>query len=237
MAGLILIWALCVRAFQIPAYVLPSPTGVFRALVADFQGLIPHIAVTTGEALAGMAIAVFAAITLGILMDVFPILRACLYPILVVTQTVPVIVLAPILIIYLGFGMAPKVLVVVLMCFFPIVVGFSDALFAVNEQYINLFRSFGAGRVKMYSLLKIPASVGALFSGLKVAATYSIGGAVVGEWISSQAGLGYYILKVKNSYRIDKLLACVILIIALSLLMNALVRAMRYLCMPWERKK
>jgi ABC-type nitrate/sulfonate/bicarbonate transport system permease component len=236
MLGLLLLWAACVRAFQVPAYVLPPPADVIRALASDFPALLPHVAVTAAEAFVGMGIALLAAFALGILIDWFPAVRACIYPILVVTQTVPVIVLAPLFIIYLGFGMAPKVLVVVLMCFFPVAVGFSDALAKVDAEYLNLFRALGAGHVKTYALLKIPASAGALFSGLKVAATYSIGGAVVGEWISSQAGLGYYILKVKNSYRIDKLLACVLLIVALSLLMNALVRLSSYILLPWERK-
>lgn len=149
-----------------------------------------------------------------------PPLRQVVYPILVVTQTVPMIVLAPILIIYLGFGLAPKILTVVLMCFFPIAVSFTDGMAQLEPEYLHLARSFGASRWTAYRLVKIPAAVPSLISGLKVAATYSVSGAVVGEWIGAQKGLGYYLLRVKNGYMLDKVFACVLVIIFLSLCMN-----------------
>ena len=177
------------------------------------------------------------ALALGILMDCFPMIRQGLYPVLVVTQTVPMIVLAPIFIIYMGFGAAPKILTVVLMCFFPVAVSFSDGLSQVDAEYVHLVRSYGAGQWKTYCLVKIPAAVPALLSGLKVAATYSISGAVVGEWIGSQEGLGYYLLRVKNGYMLDKVFACVAVIIFLSLCMNGLIRLYQYLGMPYLRKQ
>ena len=189
------------------------------------------------EALAGVAISLVLALVLGILMDCFPMIRQGLYPVLVVTQTVPMIVLAPIFIIYMGFGAAPKILTVVLMCFFPVAVSFSDGLSQVDAEYVHLVRSYGAGRWKTYCLVKIPAAVPALLSGLKVAATYSISGAVVGEWIGSQEGLGYYLLRVKNGYMLDKVFACVAVIIFLSLCMNGLIRLYQYLGMPYLRKQ
>ena len=134
------------------------------------------------------------------------------------TQTVPMIVMAPILIIYMGFGMAPKILTVVLMCFFPVAVSFADGLQRVDEEYVHLVRSYGADR-------------------WKVAATYSISGAVVGEWLGSQKGLGYYLLRVKNSYMLDKVFACVVVIILLSLAMNGLIRVIAMVSMPYERNK
>ena len=189
------------------------------------------------EALAGVAISLVLALALGILMDCFPMIRQGLYPVLVVTQTVPMIVLAPIFIIYMGFGAAPKILTVVLMCFFPVAVSFSDGLSQVDAEYVHLVRSYGAGQWKTYCLVKIPAAVPALLSGLKVAATYSISGAVVGEWIGSQEGLGYYLLRVKNGYMLDKVFACVAVIIFLSLCMNGLIRLYQYLGMPYLRKQ
>lgn len=189
------------------------------------------------EALAGVAISLVLALALGVLMDCFPMIRQGLYPVLVVTQTVPMIVLAPIFIIYMGFGAAPKILTVVLMCFFPVAVSFSDGLSQVDAEYVHLVRSYGAGQWKTYCLVKIPAAVPALLSGLKVAATYSISGAVVGEWIGSQEGLGYYLLRVKNGYMLDKVFACVAVIIFLSLCMNGLIRLYQYLGMPYLRKQ
>ena len=227
--GLLVLWEGTVRIFGIPLYVLPSPVQVAETLVQELPVLALHARVTVAEALAGVA--------LGILMDCFPMIRQGLYPVLVVTQTVPMIVLAPIFIIYMGFGAAPKILTVVLMCFFPVAVSFSDGLSQVDAEYVHLVRSYGAGQWKTYCLVKIPAAVPALLSGLKVAATYSISGAVVGEWIGSQEGLGYYLLRVKNGYMLDKVFACVAVIIFLSLCMNGLIRLYQYLGMPYLRKQ
>ena len=231
------IWEGAVRIFEIPLYVLPSPIAVVQALISESAELGGHALVTTGEALFGIVIAFILSLLLGILMDSFPAVRSSLYPILVVTQTVPMIVMAPILIIYMGFGMAPKILTVVLMCFFPVAVSFADGLQRVNQEYVHLVRSYGAGKWKAYWLVKIPAAIPELLSGMKVAATYSISGAVVGEWLGSQKGLGYYLLRVKNSYMLDKVFACVVFIIVLSLCMNGLIRLVSWVAMPYERKK
>lgn len=235
--GILLLWELAVRLFQIPLYVLPSPIAVAAALGEEWPVLASHGAVTVLEALAGILISLLLALVLGILMDRFPTVRKGVYPLLVVTQTVPMIVLAPILIIYMGFGPAPKVLTVILMCFFPVAVSFSDGLSRVDEEYVHLVRSFGAGKWDAYRLVKIPAALPALLSGLKVAVTYSISGAVVGEWIGSQKGLGYYLLRVKNGYMLDKVFACVAVIIGLSLCMNGAVRLLEWMCLPYERKR
>ncbi|MGI6053459.1 MAG: ABC transporter permease [Clostridium sp.] len=238
MTVLLLVWEAACRIFSIPLYVLPSPVQVIQTLFAELPVLTGHAAVTVLEAAAGMALSLVFALLLGILMDAFPLIRRGIYPLLVVTQTVPMIVLAPILIIYLGFGIAPKILTVVLMCFFPIAVSFSDGLSQVEEEYVHLVRSYGASRLASYRLVKIPAAIPALLSGLKVAATYSISGAVVGEWIGAQKGLGYYLLRVKNGYMLDKVFACVLVIILLSLAMNGLIRLYRRMALPylWEKE-
>lgn len=235
--GLLLIWEGAVRLFQVPLYVLPSPLQVVKALVEESGTLAGHAVITVEEALIGIGISLALAVFLGIVMDCFPLVRQGIYPILVVTQTVPMIVMAPILIIYMGFGIGPKILTVVLMCFFPVAVSFSDGLAQVDQEYVNLVRSYGASRWKAYGLVKIPASIPSLLSGLKVAATYSISGAVVGEWIGAQRGLGYYLLRVKNSYMLDRVFACVVVIIFLSLCMNGLIRLYQYRALPYLRKK
>lgn len=236
-AAIIVLWEVYVRLTHMPSYVLPSPSNVILALITDGITLAGHAWVTVGEAVSGMLIALACALALGIMMDAFPTFRQCVYPILVVTQTVPMVVLAPILIIYLGFGLAPKILTVVLMCFFPVAVSFADGMRGMDSAYAQLARSYGASRLQTYSLVKIPYALPSLISGLKVAATYSISGAVVGEWIGSQKGLGYYLLRVKNSYALDKMFACVLLIVALSILMNgAILLAGRY-AMPYIKRK
>lgn len=236
-AGIVAVWELAVVIFQIPGYVLPSPIQVAAALIQERGTLASHGLVTVAEALTGIAISLVFAVILGVVMDCFPLARRGIYPILVATQTVPMIVMAPILIIYMGFGVGPKILTVVLMCFFPVAVSFCDGLAQVDEEYVNLVRSYGAGRWKAYRLVKIPASVPALISGLKVAATYSISGAVVGEWIGAQKGLGYYLLRVKNGYMLDKVFACVAVIVFLSLCMNGVIRLYQRMALPYLKGK
>lgn len=234
---LLLFWELAVRIFKIPLYVLPSPIQVLGTLWAELPTLLGHGWITTLEAVTGILIALALALALGICMDRFSVIRQGLYPILVVTQTVPMIVLAPILIIYLGFGPVPKILTVVLMCFFPIAVSFSDGLSQVDPEYVHLVQSYGVGKFGVYRLVKIPAAIPAMLSGLKVAATYSISGAVVGEWIGSQQGLGYYLLRVKNGYMLDKVFACVLVIILLSLCMNGLIKWYSIKALPYLHGK
>lgn len=234
---LLVFWEAVVRINQIPLYVLPAPTSVLSAVVTEWPNLLRHGLITVAEALGGMAISLAVALLTGILMDRFPLVKRCIYPLLIVTQTVPMLVLAPILIIYMGFGMAPKILTVVLMCFFPIAVSFTDGMAGLDKGYENLVRSCGAKGFQIYLLVKLPAAVPSLLSGLKVAATYSISGAIVGEWIGSQAGLGYYLLRLKNNYMLDKVFACVLVIILLSLAMNGLIGLFRLLFFPSLRKR
>lgn len=236
-AALLLLWEIVVRAAQIPLYVLPAPSDTLKMFFVEFFVLLWHGAVTMLEALAGMGISFVIGIIIGIMLDAMPTFKRCVYPILVVTQTVPTIVLAPIFIIYMGFGYAPKILTVVLMCFFPIVVSFSDGLGQMDKGYLNLVRTYGGSRWQLYRIVKIPAAMISLLSGMKVAATYSITGAVVGEWIASQSGLGYYLIRAKNGYMLDKVFACVIMIILLSLLMNGLVKLLGWIALPANRKR
>lgn len=234
---LLLFWELTVQLAGIPLYVLPAPSDMLRTFFTELPALSCHALVTVTEALVGMAISFAVGIVTGILIDAMPVFRKCIYPILVVTQTVPVIVLTPIFIIYLGFGYAPKILTVVLMCFFPIVVSFSDGLGEMDAGYLNLVRTYGGNRWQLYRIVKIPSAMISLLSGLKVAATYSISGAVVGEWIASQSGLGYYLIRAKNGYMLDKVFACVLMIILLSLMMNGLVKLFGNLVLPGRRRR
>lgn len=234
---ILIIWEGIVRLAGIPLYVLPAPSDMLYAFGAEFPELMMHAGVTVLEALVGMTISFAVGVVIGIMIDAMPVFKKCIYPILVVTQTVPVIVLAPIFIIYMGFGFAPKILTVVLMCFFPIVISFSDGLGEMDAGYLNLVRAYGGSRWQLYRIVKIPAAMISLLSGLKVAATYSISGAVVGEWIASQSGLGYYLIRAKNGYMLDKVFACVLMIILLSLAMNGLVKLLGYALLPSIRKQ
>ncbi|MGM9911901.1 ABC transporter permease [Floccifex sp.] len=232
----IFLWEGCVKLFDISLYILPAPSMILQAIISNFSVLWMHSMVTLKEALIGLFISTLLAIFIAIGMDLSKTFKSSVYPFLIVTQTVPVMVLGPLFSIWLGFGMAPKVLIVIFMCFFPIAISFCDALGQVDLKQINLLKSFGANTFQIYKMVKIPAGAIGLFSGLKVAATYCIGGAIVGEWLSSSAGLGYYMLRVKNGYMLDKVFACVVVIILWSILLNGVVTLIEYILFPHLKK-
>ena len=203
------IWEIIVRVAGIPLYVLPAPGDMLKSFASEFPTLLGHAGITVMEAAAGMAISFVVGIVVGVLIDAMPTIKSY----------------------------APKILTVVLMCFFPIVVSFSDGLGEMEEGYLNLVRTYGGSRLQLYRIVKIPSAMISLLSGLKVAATYSISGAVVGEWIASQSGLGYYLIRAKNGYMLDKVFACVLMIILLSLLMNGLVKLFGYAVLPSARRR
>ena len=231
------IWELCVHVFDISLYILPAPSTIVASMIESFDVLWMHSMVTLQEALIGLALATLFAVVIAILMDLSNAFKHSIFPHLVVTQTVPVMVLSPLFSIWLGFGMAPKILMVILMCFFPIAISFCDALQQVDQKQLNLLKSFGASKWQLYTYVKIPAAATALFSGLKVAATYCIGGAIVGEWISASAGLGYYMIRVKNGYMLDKVFACVVVIILWSLLLHFAISLLEWIIFPYKRKR
>lgn len=230
-------WELCVHIFEISLYILPAPSDIIIAMYENAQVLWEHSMVTLQEALLGLGLATLLAMLIAILMDLSTTFRHSIFPHLVVTQTVPVMVLGPLFAIWLGFGMAPKVLMVIFMCFFPIVIAFADALAQVDQNQVNLLKSFGANKWQLYRYVKIPSAATALFSGLKVAATYCIGGAIVGEWLSASAGLGYYMIRVKNGYMLDKVFACVVCIILWSLLLHLAVVLLERIVFPYTNKR
>ncbi len=234
---LLLFWEGIVRLRNIPLYLMPTPSRIVASLWQTREVLLSHSLVSLGEAVLGMLIATALAAVLAMAMDAWPRFRQAIYPMMVVSQSVPIIVLAPLFIIYFGFGLTPKVITVVMMCFFPIAVSLADGLGQVSVKTINLLRTMGATRLEIYRMIKLPAAAPYFFSGLRVAATYSITGAVVGEWLGANAGLGFYMLRVKNAYMLDRVFAVVVLIVLLSLLLNAVVRGFEFWLTPWARPR
>ena len=236
LALVLLLWEACVHIFNINLYILPPPSQIFVSIIENKDVLWMHSMVTLQEAIIGLVLATVLAIIIAIVMDLSPTCKHSLFPHLVVTQTVPVMILGPLFTIWLGFGMAPKILMVIFMCFFPIAISFCDALQRTDENQIHLLKCLGAKKWQIYKYVKIPSAAQALFSGLKVAATYCIGGAIVGEWLSAKAGLGYYMIRVKNGYMLDKVFACVIVIILWSLFLHFIVSCLEWFFFPYKRK-
>ncbi len=235
---LVLFWEFIVITLNIPLYVMPSPTKIIDTLISELNVFLPHIYITLNEALIGLLISLILGFFLAILMDLYQPIKEGVYPLLIISQTVPMIVLAPLFIIYMGFGILPKIVTIVLMCFFPIVISFSNGLYETNKDYVHLIKSFGGKKFDVYRYVKIPSALPSLFSGLSISATYSISGAVVAEWIGSNSGLGYYIIRAKNGFMLDKVYAAVLIIIILSLLLNIIIKFIGYkLCPQLNLKK
>jgi ABC-type nitrate/sulfonate/bicarbonate transport system permease component len=232
---LILVWELAVRVFQVEPWLLPAPSAVVTALIGGRAMLTGHAYVTLFEALLGFLVSVALAFVLAVAMDSLPLLGRALYPLLVTTQTIPIISVAPLFLIWFGYGLLPKVLVVVLVCFFPVAVSLLQGLTAVDPDLIDLLRSMGASKVMVLRLVKLPAALPSLFSGLKIAATYSIMGAVIGEWLGAQAGLGYYMTLAQRSFLTARVFATILIITVLSLGVFKVIEVLEGLLIPWRR--
>lgn len=215
---------------------LPSPTAVIKAFIADFPMMIQHAGATLTEALIGLLTGVVLAFFTASLMNRFTVLYNAVYPLLVISQTIPTIAIAPILVLWMGFGMAPKIALVVLTTFFPITVGLLDGYRSADTDAVALLRSMGAGNFKIFRYIYMPSSLSHFFAGIKISAAYSIVGAVIAEWLGGFEGLGVYMTRVRKAYQFDKMFAVIILIIIISLLLMLIVNLIRKAVMPWERK-
>lgn len=232
----LLIWFLITDRQLIPAYMLPSPVEVVKAFIDNFSVMMEQAAVTVQEAIYGLLIGVGLAFVISALMDRFEFLKKALYPILVVTQTIPTIAIAPLLVLWMGFGMAPKITLVVITTFFPVAVGLLNGYESVDPDAINLMRAMGANRPQLFFYVKFPSALPSFFSGVRISAAYAVVGAVVSEWLGGFEGLGVYMTRVKKAYAFDKMFATIIFISVISLILMGVISLIERGCMPWKRK-
>ena len=228
------LWLLAAEGEWVPSFLLPSPAAVCRAGAAHAPILLENALVTLLEAALGLAAGILAALVLATLMHRVRVLYRALYPLLVITQTIPTIALAPLLVLWMGFGMAPKVTLVALTTFFPIAVSLLDGYAGTDRAAADLMRSMGATRWQVFRHLEFPSALSHFFSGLRVSASYAVVGAVISEWLGGFQGLGVYMTRVKKAYAFDKMFAVIIVIVVVSLLLMALVAALRRRACPWE---
>jgi ABC-type nitrate/sulfonate/bicarbonate transport system permease component len=235
MAALVLLWQGISAAGLLPGYMLPGPLRVAEAFYGDFPLLMFHLGRTLLEAAAGLALAVAAAFVLAVLMDLSPLLKAAVNPVLLLTQTMPTIAIAPLLILWMGYGAAPKITLIFLTCFFPMTVGLLGAFAEADPDAVRLLQSMGAARRQIYRYIKLPQGMPAFFSGLRISASYSIIGAVIAEWLGGDAGLGVYMTRVRKSYAFDKMFAVILLVAVLSLVLMKAVSLLETAVMPWKK--
>ena len=232
---ILVIWQLLSVSGIIPGFMLPSPVKVVKAFCKDFPLLMYHLEITLVEAFTGIFVSILFAFVFAIVMDRFTFINRAVYPVLIVSQTIPTIAIAPLLILWFGYGMSSKVILIVLTCFFPVTVSLLTGFASVDKDMIRLMESMGATRNQIMKYAKLPSSVKSLFSGLRISISYSIIGAVISEWLGGMRGLGVYMTRVKKSYSYDKLFAVIFLISALSLTLIKLITLLEKRICKYEK--
>ncbi len=216
---------------------LPSPVAVVKAFVEEFPELLIHLRVTLVEAVAGLFLGVMLGFIVAVIMDSCEVLYKSIYPVIVLTQTVPTVAIAPLLVLWFGYEMLPKVILVVLTTFFPIAVGLINGFKSVDEDELKLLKAMGANKIQIFTHIKFSAALGQFFAGLKISASYAVVGAVISEWLGGFEGLGVYMTRVKKAFAFDKMFAVIFLISIVSLLLMKLVELLQKKAMPWSNEK
>ncbi|GLY30973.1 ABC transporter permease [Kineosporia sp. NBRC 101731] len=236
-ALLLAIWQWYVTANEVEPSVLPSPSRVleqgwaFRA--ALWTNTVPTLKVTA----IGFAVSLVIGWTLAVVIDFSPWLRRALMPLLVASQTLPIIAIAPLLIIWFGFGLLPKIFVIALVTFFPIAIGLIEGFASTDREATNLLRSMGAGRVKQFRYVRLPAAMPHFFTALRIGITYAVTGAIFAEYVGANEGLGIFMALQKNSFRTDLVLAAVVVTAVISVSLFLLTYLVQRLVIPWHGKE
>ncbi len=230
---LVLAWYFVARVSGLGSFVLPSPVDVTRAGWETRDLLLHAVGNTLLATSIGLALAIAAGVGLAALVDFWPLARRALYPLLVVSQTIQVLAIAPILVIWLGFGMVPTISIVVLFCFFPLTISTADGLASSDPELIALLRALGANRRQIWRMVRLPSALPSFFTGLRMAVTYSVVAATIGEWVGGSEGLGLYLLRSKNALATDQVFAAMLVTSLLSVALFLLVYAIERVTLPW----
>ena len=232
--GLGLLWAALVEVTGVEPFILPGPQAVLAALVERWPELLEHASVTGAEILLGLLLGTLFGVSAALLVAAAPLLRPWVLPVLVVSQAIPVFALAPILVLWLGYGMASKVAMAALIIFFPVTAAFLDGLRRTEPGWLDLARTMNASRTAILFRLRLPAALPALASGLRVATAVAPIGAVVGEWVGSSAGLGHLMLHANARLQVDVMFAALLVLAAIAVALYFTVDALLRRTRPWQ---
>ncbi|MBN2853667.1 MAG: ABC transporter permease [Clostridia bacterium] len=237
LAVILVLWELLVKLKDIKEYILPSPSAIAREFVVSFNLLVSHTAITLVETITGFIIGLITAVFLSLLLDKFMTLKMTVYPYLIVTQTIPLVALAPILAIWFGFGLLPKIILSVLVVFFPITLSLTEGLSSYDRDLYEMMTQMGASKKQIFLKLKIPSASVHFFSGLKIAAAYCVMGAVISEWVGAQKGLGIFLTRAMSSFQTAALFADIIIIIVISLVLFKTIQFIEKKTIRWRTEK
>lgn len=233
-AAILVIWEVAVRVGDVPAYIVPPVSGVISAMFTETSLLFPASWETIKEILLGFAMSIGVGIPLAVLIVSFRTLERTIYPLLVASQVVPKVAIAPLFIIWFGFGIFPKVLLVFLIAFFPIVISSAVGLKAIEIEKLYLARSMGAGAIQIFLRFRLPNALPSIFAGLKLSATLAVIGAVVAEFVGAQAGLGFLIQQANATLDTELLFACIGYLTIIGVVIFALTELVERLMIPWH---
>lgn len=233
LVGLLVVWEAAVRLGGVDAFLLPAPSRILGVLVTQPGFYLANTWPTLVETVIGFIVAVAAGLLSALVIDASALARRAIYPLLIASQTIPVIAIAPLIIVWLGFDLAPKVVIITLYCFFPVVVSAVDGLRVADPEMLALLRSMGATPRQLLRLVRWPAALPSVFSGIKIAATYAVTGAVVSEWLGATSGLGVTMIRAQKSFAPDRVFAAIAIVVLLTLVLFAVIDRIAHLVMPW----
>jgi len=235
--AIVALWAAAVPIFNIPAYLMPGPGSVFSRVVSDSSMLWNHSVVTLTEIVLGFGLTVLTAIPLGLLIALSPVAKQVGYPPLMLMQLVPKIAVAPLFLVWLGFGMESKVLLTVLMTFFPLLLASISGFQILDTRLLYLTESMGATRWQTFRYLRFPAALPVIFSGIKTSATIAATAAIVAEFVGANKGLGYVLLRGTSTMDIELTFAVLVVLTIIGIAINYLVEFSEWAMTPWQRNK
>ena len=234
---LIAAWWAAVEIAKVPAFLLPPPQDVLPRIAEDRQSFAFHSWVTIQEILLGFGLSVVTAIPLGLLIALSPLAKRMLYPLLVFIQLVPKIAVAPLFVVWLGFGLTSKVLLTLLLTFFPLLLASMAGFQILDRRLLYLTQSMGATTWQTFRYLRFPAALPVIFGGLKTSATIAATAAIVAEFVGANKGLGYVLLQGTANLDTTRVFAVLFMLTVIGLGLNSIVEAVEYLITPWQRSK
>ncbi|MDP4086423.1 MAG: ABC transporter permease [Bacillota bacterium] len=233
---LFIVWEIIVRVLDTPDWLLPAPTKIFYEGFVGWSNFYPDLLSTIEISLFGFAVGAVIGLAVAVSLHLVSFLRNALYPLLILSQNVPIIVLAPLLVIWFGFGLLPKIIVITLVCFFPITVAALDGFRQTPAELKHYMNMAGSTKTQLFWKLEWPFSLPSIFSGLKISATYSVMGAVISEWLGSKQGIGVYMTLASSSFRTDRVFVAIFAIMFLSLLFFVLIVLAEQKLIHWQPK-
>lgn len=232
---LIAIWEAAVHLRDTPRWMLPAPSDIAQSFRDDFDMLLMHTRVTLIEVLIGFGIALAAGLLTGIAIESSRIIERALYPLLIASQTIPMVVLAPLFLIWFGYGLMPKVLITALVAYFPLAVNTVDGLKSADRELLKLLRSMGCTSWQTFRLVKVPSALPLIFGGARISVAFAVIGAVFGEFVGAKEGLGYLMDRSAPQFETPRVFACIVILSVMGVSLFLIVSLIERLVLPWRR--